>query len=387
MLNTLTHQWYGDYNETKNKFGVRRLHEAHGQSPFRATFRNSEASQEVQKRRAAQARPETEIYFRRFPRPWRENLIRARFPYRINLVDQFLVHDPLASDPLYGFAKSVRIAHFSAVVVTEYLLIQVTEQVKRLDADIGSVRATLQETPEVLQSVCVYVTANVFNGMVYHFVCVFAFKANVGQERIGEDCTSGLDVFTDLALQFSLLTSLNLKRSDFAFALDNSHNGSFVFWPASGDFLAAFVDVHVPRFPADERLINLDLSASATELTGILGLHRKANSMEHEPSGFLCDTESAVNFPRANTILAVGNHPDRGKPLVQTERAILKNGSDLDGELPPRMLHLAFPNSASRNESHIGASASRTRDAIGPAALNDVVKAVVRIGEIFNGFG
>jgi len=44
--------------------------------------------------------------------------------------------------------------------------------------------------------------------------------------------------------------------------------------------------VHVPSFAANERFIGLDL---ARQLATVLVLHRKADSSEHEPSGF-CET-------------------------------------------------------------------------------------------------
>jgi hypothetical protein len=54
-----------------------------------------------------------------------------------------------------------------------------------------------------------------------------------------------------------------------------------------------------------------------------------------------------------DAILAVRNQPDSDKPLVEGERGILKDSPDLDGELFPSVLALAFPHPASREESHI----------------------------------
>lgn len=63
--------------------------------------------------------------------------------------------------------------------------------------------------------------------------------------------------------------------------------------------------------------------------------------MKHKPRGFLSDAERAMDFIRANPVLGVGNHPHRGEPLVQTDRAVLKNRSDFDRKLFATML--AFP--------------------------------------------
>lgn len=40
-----------------------------------------------------------------------------------------------------------------ALVESEHALVQVSEQVERLDADVGAVKATLEQRPEVLGSV------------------------------------------------------------------------------------------------------------------------------------------------------------------------------------------------------------------------------------------
>ena len=55
--------------------------------------------------------------------------------------------------------------------------------------------------------------------------------------------------------------------------------------------------------------------------------------MEHKPRGLLSDSERPVNLVGANPILAVHEHPESAKPLVERERAILKDSADFDGEL------------------------------------------------------
>ncbi len=46
----------------------------------------------------------------------------------------------------------------------------------------------------------------------------------------------------------------------------------------------------------------------------------------------------AGNLVTADTVLAVGDHPHCGQPLVQTDRRIFHDGADLDGELTLRMV-------------------------------------------------
>ena len=53
-----------------------------------------------------------------------------------------------------------------ALVESERLLVEIAEQVKRLDADIGSANRSLEQAPEILKPVGVHVVSDVANGMV-----------------------------------------------------------------------------------------------------------------------------------------------------------------------------------------------------------------------------
>ncbi len=106
--------------------------------------------------------------------------------------------------------------------------------------------------------------------------------------------------------------------------------------------------------------------------------------MEHEPSRLLSDAESPSNLVRANAVLAIRNHPNSDEPLVERERGILKDSSHFARELFASMCRFAFPHPTSRDESNIVPATSGAFDAIGPAALNDEVEAIVGVGEVFD---
>jgi hypothetical protein len=75
-----------------------------------------------------------------------------------------------------------------AIVVTEYLLVQIAKQVERLDANVGSLESALQERPEILKAIGVNLAVNVSLGVVNDSVLVAAnVESLIGQERIGID--------------------------------------------------------------------------------------------------------------------------------------------------------------------------------------------------------
>jgi hypothetical protein len=79
----------------------------------------------------------------------------------------------------------------SAIVVTEYLLIEVTEKMERLNGNIGAFQSALYETPKVFQSVRVYLSVNVFLGMVNDSVSVFLIQSPIGMTIISRELRAG----------------------------------------------------------------------------------------------------------------------------------------------------------------------------------------------------
>jgi hypothetical protein len=106
--------------------------------------------------------------------------------------------------------------------------------------------------------------------------------------------------------------------------------------------------------------------------------------MEHKPCGLLSDTYIASDFIAADSVLAIANQPSSGKPLIQPERTILKDSSDLHTELTLRMASLALPYAARRNKAHLVRPASRTGHPVRPASLSQVSQAVIGVGEVDN---
>ena len=110
------------------------------------------------------------------------------------------------------------------------------------------------------------------------------------------------------------------------------------------------------------------------------------NTVQHEPSRFLRHTDRPMDFVGGNPILAVGQHPDRGEPLIQAERAVLENRPALRRELLADMRALAFPQAAGLDEPDISASTLWAVHAIRPAKLNHRRKRHIRVREVLDGF-
>jgi hypothetical protein len=107
--------------------------------------------------------PKTEAEIRLFPRPCRRRLELGR---EVVFADQSLVGQTLPDYLRDRQLETTTIIKVFPVVATKHLLVDIPKEMERLDADVGAVQATFQEAPEILDSICVDVAADVFERMV-----------------------------------------------------------------------------------------------------------------------------------------------------------------------------------------------------------------------------
>ena len=270
-------------------------------------------------------------------------------------------------------------------VVAEHLFVEVTEQMKWFDANVCAFQSTLEQTPEILQPICVDLSINIAFRVVDNIVPIIFLQPHVRHERIGVDRTTCFDMGSDVSLQRVLFAVRHDHCADFAATLQNAEHRSLILGASLSNPSTVFLIVHVPRSAADESLIYLNFAIAAADFENGAVLHCETNAVKHEPCRLLSDAESAANLVGTDSVLAVGNHPNSDKPLVERDCGILKDSSHFAGELFAGVLRFAFPQAASRDKANLFASASGALDAIGPAALNHKVEAVVGVSEVQDG--
>src|ERR1019366_216752 len=168
--------------------------------------------------------------------------------------------------------------------------------------------------------------------------------APVTRPLIGEDLAALLDVLTHDRLHDLLGSVFNDCGANRTATLKHSHHNSLAASVAAFLLVAGFaVRVHVTRLPADEGFVYLNLSAFTTQLVERLALHRKANSVKHEPRGLLSHADRAVKLPGRDTVLAVQNHPDSRQPLLKPYRRVFKDGSRLERKARLGVRGVALP--------------------------------------------
>jgi hypothetical protein len=171
-----------------------------------------------------------------------------------------------------------------------------------------------------------------------------------------------------------------------ALALQHSHNNGLAFsslHSAIPTHALTLLSVHVSGFTADESFIDFNGRTGATKLGERAALQCEAKPMQHEPSGLLSNSDSLADFVAGDSVLAVNQHPQSGKPLIQTKRGIFKDGAKFYGELLVALF--ALPAFLSLEVVVLFVSASRALRAIGPADRGYGVDADLLVGKVPNG--
>jgi hypothetical protein len=296
----------------------------------------------------------------------------------LHLAGEFFIRHAASHNLFHDGGKTLRIRSLP-VVIAKSLFVKITEQVKRFHADVGSVQATLQETPKVLHCVRVHVAIYVFNGMVDDGVLVVVRQAIVGKQFVREDSGTSIYALANRALKLLLLAVLDVVYNNLATTLDHSEYDLLTFWPASLNHFRSLGFMHVAGLAADERLINFNL---ASELIKTLVLHCQTNPVKHKPCGLLGNTKTSMDLVGTDSILASDEHPCRTKPLLKWDRRIFKNRTSLQGKRRTLMPRVAFPYTRPGKPSQLSRTAVRAGDlAVRPAQFNHELSAMLKVRE------
>ena len=302
--------------------------------------------------------------------------------------DKGLLGQPFSYNAVADLVEAVNIVTAPGIV-PEGLLVNISEQVEGLNANIGAFDGPFQEAPEVLNPVGVNFASDVGFGVVDNLVGVGVSHAGVAAMFIGVHAGTWGHAPAYLPGQGAAAGVLDYLGLDCAgtvrtMAFKQAHNGGLASGPTALDYCLPLGLVHEPGLTADVSLVRLDLAGHPAE---IAVLHGKSDSVEHEPGCLLSDADGPVNFVGADAVLSVGNHPDGRKPLVQSYRAVLEDGPDLDRELPPGMFAPAFPYPPGGDEPDIIAATGGTGyNAVRPSDVDHEVQADIGIGEVADGF-
>jgi hypothetical protein len=289
---------------------------------------------------------------------------------------------------LHSQLKAVAIANemifLGAIVVAEHLLIQVAEQVKRLNCYVCALQSALEQAPEVFKTIRMNLSINIRLGMVDNLMRETVIPQSlIGHQCIGLDRATCFDVSANVRLQSELFAVRNSSCANLSTALQDSYYSGLVFDSALGNYSLAPICVHEASRAANKRFVYFDFFPFAANLNRVLFVQRTANAVHHVPRRLLRDAESTPDFVGANSVLGVHDQPHADHPLIHAERRVLKDRAHLDGEL--LLAPFAEPDAARRDEGMLSAIAARARHfAVRPAQFDRVVEGLLRVAKEAN---
>ena len=262
---------------------------------------------------------------------------------------------------------------------------------KRLNSNVGSTKAALQERPEVLKAVRVDAPINISLGMVNELMHESVMEFVIAHRIVAVDLGSVFDVVQDFVLQ-NLASSVRDYRCTnlTQIAVKNSLYYSLAMVPAHLLVTQSAILVHVASLTANPSLVNFDFGfwSSTADFGGIprTAMQSLTDALKHEPSGSLCDADSPGEFVARHSIFAGNEHPNGNHPLIQRDSRIFEDRIDLERELFFAVVAEPEPPFLGFDKRVLLGAATWTGDlAIWPAELNGVLKSLFWIGEINDG--
>ncbi len=296
------------------------------------------------------------------------------------LAGYFGIGKTLASKLLNDFIKTLRIRSF-ALVESECLFVKVSKKMKWLARNIGAFDRSFEQAPKVFHSVNVNQSVNILFSVIDYVVDVLRIKSLIRSESVRVTDRTRFNVSLDSPFHGLALEVCNDHRSGFAtMPFKQSKNGDLAHATSAVNLPRFVRSVHVASESANIGFVHFDFAAKlASERSG---LHGKSDTMLHKPCCFLGNTQVLRRLVTAFPVFIINNHPDSGKPLVQAQRRILKDGADFDGELPLLVGALALPLHLLGKERYVRPATGRTYNAFWPTARGKIVNAILRVGEV-----
>ena len=253
---------------------------------------------------------------------------------------------------------------------------------KRFDINIRAFQSALEQRPEILKAVRVNKAFCVALHMVNDAPVIILVQIVVGHEGIGADRSALLNVRANVGAKLGALGSLNHLGYDLrgfvAFCpLQDALDGSLSYTGIAN--LRAAIFVHVTGLSADVGLICFTNPVHLATPKPVL--HREPDAVKHEPSCFLSNAERPRQFARANAVLCVHDQPSSRQPLVQAQRRIFKDRSDLHAEL--LFASATIPDAAGKHQiADLSRTATGARNTLGPTHLSQKIVTSFRVGKV-----
>jgi hypothetical protein len=177
------------------------------------------------------------------------SFLSERFRWLAILGNQLRVGQPLPGDRRAHLMEPTAVIVL-ALIKPEDLLVQIPAQMRRVNADVGSLEGPFQEAPEILDIVGMDMAAHELNRVVNGLMRVVGREAEIRFQGVCVDVRAGLDRRADFrcegpALHIGHVRGFDPARSLFACALDDTEDSFLPRAASSFDLPLSDVPMHV----------------------------------------------------------------------------------------------------------------------------------------------
>src|SRR5580700_7680710 len=130
--------------------------------------------------------------------------------------------------------------------------------------------------------------------MINNFVGVLRVKPIVGLQSICIKRSACCNIAANFSLEMFLFSRTNNRRTHLAgLAIQQTKHDSLSFWAATVNLFGSLVRVHEPCFATDKSFVGFEGSSHLVDRAVV---HCVADSVQHEPRGFLSDAQRSCDL-------------------------------------------------------------------------------------------
>src|ERR1700676_5594425 len=157
-----------------------------------------------------------------------------------------IVSETLTDDLRNDSAESSAIVQVFTMVVTEGLLIEIAEQMERLDTNVSTFEPSLGKRPKVFNAVRMDIAVNVALCVIDHLMDVISAQAVVGAPSVAVNVRTALNILPHESLKRRAASVLDMAQANFlGIAIQQTHYNLFAAAiPASACNFGFLVFVH-----------------------------------------------------------------------------------------------------------------------------------------------
>lgn len=228
-----------------------------------------------------------------------------------------------------GLCKSLSILHLAGIVAIRKLIAIPVKMVNR-NLKVDTNETSFQERPKTLNGVGVNIPVSILPLVVIYALVLSEMLVHtvVGNPFVGHDSRISVDMGFHHTLECASIDPINGGSNDnLVIAVKHTQHSGLVN-PTSPE-MHSLAQMLIPVFAANESFIDLDNTIQRLVVPVCKDV---SNSVKHEPSSFLSDTNVSTQLHGRDALLVGRDQVESKEPLLQWEGRVLEDRTNANRE-------------------------------------------------------